>query len=336
MPYLYSLLDKIEMENDIKLLMTLFKIIDLGSIKEILGMRVTRDRAARTLTLSHEHHIKQILKDYGYEQCRIAETPESTGIISSKSEDLAQVRTEIRKELDQRNNRMVITADTIPIITGRLSYVALTTRPDISHAVNMLQRDQVTPTEETIQLARRIIRYLAGTQTLGLTYRYIKTGFSLSAYSDADWAGDPSDAKSTTGSVIMLGGAAINWLSVKQQTVAKSSTEAEYIAASETVSDIIWARQLLTDLSFDISQPTVLHVDNRTAIMMIESTNTQHNRRKHINVKHHFIREKKEEGVITAEWIDTKSQLADIMTKPLPHQQFKLLRDIINGTTQTK
>jgi hypothetical protein len=152
----------------------------------------------------------------------------------------------------------------------------------------------------------------------------------LTAYSDADWAGDDSTGRSTTGVVLKIAGVAFNWMSQRQSCVAQSSTEAEYIAANEAARDIHWARVFLSELGCAQPQPTPLFIDNSTTIRMaLEEGHTS--RRKHINVKHHYVREQAAEGFIDLRWIPTAQQQADIMTKPLAPEQFEPLRSLVMG-----
>jgi hypothetical protein len=203
------------------------------------------------------------------------------------------------------------------------------TRPDISHAVNMIARDQAAVTSSSILRAKRIFRYLAGTIDLGITY-HREPKVKLRAFTDADWAGDGADAKSTTGSLLVVGGAAIHWISRKQSTVSHSTSEAEYVAASETAKEVIWYRQVLADLGFPQKDPTPLYIDNRTAISMTTEEG-HHERRKHINVRYHGIREWVHDKLIDTLWVSTKEQQADLLTKALGPQVFIPLRDVVLG-----
>jgi len=124
----------------------------------------------------------------------------------------------------------------------------------------------------------------------------------------------------------MIGGAAIYWRSGKQPTVALSSTEAEYIAASETTRTIKSARVFLAHLGWAQSESTPLYIDNQTAIRMSSEEGYDEDRRKHINVKYHYIVECVKEGYIKPVWVPTEQQLADIFTKSMPQRQFLLLR----------
>jgi hypothetical protein len=166
-----------------------------------------------------------------------------------------------------------------------------------------------------------------------LTFTY-KEEVSLEIFSDADWAGDITDAKSTTGFVIKLAGAPVSYGSLKQSTVSLSSTEAEYIAASETAREAVFIRNLLQSLEVTIPSPLVIQVDNTTAIQMTEESRHL-SRRKHINVKYHYIRELVMNKEFSLTHIPTQQQQADILTKPLNIKQFEYLRNLIDGNSLT-
>jgi ribonuclease HI len=196
----------------------------------------------------------------------------------------------------------------------------------------MLARSVADPTEESILAAKRVMRYLAGTRDLGLEWvRDPKRDrVTLIGYSDADWAGDTESRRSTTGVVFMVAGAAVVWYSVKQPNVACSSTEAEYIAASEACRDNYWLRILLAEINQAQPASTRLYMDNQTSIRLALEEGNQ-GRRKHIDVKHHYIRDQVAEEYVLLEWVPTTEQLADILTKPLPARPFTRLRALVMG-----
>ena len=162
----------------------------------------------------------------------------------------------------------------------------------------------------------------------GLSFSSDGVGDELYGYSDADWAGDVDTRRSTSGYVFKIGDAAISWCSKKQITVAKSSTEAEYVALSAAAQEAIWLRRLLMDIGFGNSGPTVLYEDNNGAIELSKNPK-HHNRTKHIDISHHFTRERVESKELSVVYCHTGDMLADTMTKGLPRVQFEKFRDMM-------
>ena len=144
-------------------------------------------------------------------------------------------------------------------------------------------------------------------------------------YSDADWAGDVKDRRSTSGNVFLLGGGAITWSSRKQSSVALSTVEAEYMALSVATQEAIWLRQLQEALGVTESGPTLIHEDNQGAISMAKNP-VLHKRTKHVQIRFHFVREAVEQGTIMLEHCRTTEMLADSFTKVLAREQFEKLR----------
>jgi hypothetical protein len=185
---------------------------------------------------------------------------------------------------------------------------------------------------------KRVLRYLAGTLSLGLIYCRNSTQVNSSnshitlgpAFADANWAGDVDNRRSTTGFVLTFAGAAFCWRSTLQSVVAQSTAEAEYIAIGETIKSILWARQLLGELGFVQTSPTVLYCDNKAAIQ-IALNDMVSSRSKHIDIRHHFIRQHIREGSVELKWIASQDQLADILTKSLGRLLFTRCRDLILG-----
>ena len=180
-----------------------------------------------------------------------------------------------------------------------------------------------TPRSPHYAAILRILRYLKGTIFDGLHFSS-HSSLTLQAYSDADWAGDPTDCRSTTGYCFLLGDSLISWRSKKQTVVSRSSTEAEYRALAATIVELIWLRWLLQDLGVDYSTATKLHCDNRSAIQ-IAHNDVFHERTKHIEIDCHFIRHHLLQGTLTLQSIFSQDQLADIFAKPLPPGTFRAL-----------
>uniref|UniRef100_A0A2N9H8W8 Reverse transcriptase Ty1/copia-type domain-containing protein n=1 Tax=Fagus sylvatica TaxID=28930 RepID=A0A2N9H8W8_FAGSY len=171
----------------------------------------------------------------------------------------------------------------------------------------------------------RILRYLKGTLFHGLHFSS-QSSLTLQAYSDTDWAREPTDRRSTTGYCFLLGDSLISWRSKKQSIVARSSTEAEYRALADTTVELLWLRWLLQDLGIDCSTAVPIHCDNRSAIQ-IAHNDVFHERTKHIEIDCHFVRHHLLQGTLQLRSVSSQDQLADIFTKPMPLGRF---RDLIS------
>ncbi|KAD6796180.1 hypothetical protein E3N88_07076 [Mikania micrantha] len=219
-------------------------------------------------------------------------------------------------------------------IVGALQYATLT-RPDISFAVNKVCQFMHSPTENHWSAVKRILRYLKGTSNQGLLlshksssqlHAYTDTAFnSLSAFSDADWAGCPDDRRSTGGFAIYLGSNLVSWSARKQRTVSRSSTESEYKALADTVAELTWLQTLLQELRVRVQSVPTLWCDNLGATYL-SANPVFHARTKHVEVDFHFVREKVAQGHLSVQFISTHDQIADVFTKPLSTDRFTLLR----------
>ena len=207
---------------------------------------------------------------------------------------------------------------------GGLLFIMLATRPDIAAAVGIVSQYMSNPTEQHWSAVKRIFRYLRGSATLGIQLGSSKTPQKLQCYSDSDWARCLDTRRSTTGYLTLLGGP-ISWQSKKQPTVALSSTEAEYLALGEAVKEVFLMKSLLGELGEAQEGPVDVLEDNQGCIALAKNP-VSHARSKHIDIRHHFIRDAVEEGVINLVYCRTDEMLADILTKPLPREQFIKLR----------
>ena len=185
--------------------------------------------------------------------------------------------------------------------------------------------------QNTPNSTKRILRYLKGTSNYGLRYKD-NSGSEITGYSDADWAGDTGDRKSTSGYVFTQAGAAISWKSSKQKCVALSTAEAEYVALSAAVQEAIWLQQLTSDLlNKNIGEMTV-HEDNQSTISLAKNQHSHGGRTKHIDIKYHYIRDMVEAGRIKLSYCPTEDMIADILTKGLSMKQFEKLRELAGVT----
>lgn len=170
-------------------------------------------------------------------------------------------------------------------IAGALQYLTIT-RLELSFAVNQACQYMHSPTMGHFVAVKHIMRYVKGTFTNGLHFNY--SSFTLIAYTDSNWASDPTDRRSTSGYCINLGSNLISWSSKKQSTVSRSSTEAEYRSLAHTAAEVTWLQMLLTDFSIPQSSPPVIWCDNQSALSLAANP-VFHSRSKHIEVDCHFV-----------------------------------------------
>ena len=214
---------------------------------------------------------------------------------------------------------------------AKLLYLAKRGRPDILLAVNFLTTRVSCSTAEDWQKLDRVMKYLHGTLNLNLCLSGSK-GLLVNAYIDASYAVHSKDGKSHTGVVISLGQGAAYVKSSKQKVVSKSSTEAELIAVSDGLSQVLWTRYFLQEQGFDVG-PISLHQDNKSAIVLEEKGRSNAGRSKHINIRYFFVKSKVEGGEVKLVYTPTESMIADYFTKPLQGSLFLAMRDIIMGRT---
>jgi hypothetical protein len=198
-------------------------------------------------------------------------------------------------------------------------------RPNLAFVVGYVSRFMQRPTTEHQQAVKRIIRYVEGTVDYVLHYPRCPDAEHFIGYSDSDLAGDIDTSKSTSGTLFFLGKCLISWQSVKQQVVALSSCEAEYIAATTASTQALWLARLLGDLLGRDAEALELRVDIKSSLALAKNP-VFHERSKHIRIKYHFIRSCLDEVSIKAGYINTQDQLADLLTKSLGRIKFQELR----------
>uniref|UniRef100_A0A2N9EXN8 4-alpha-glucanotransferase n=1 Tax=Fagus sylvatica TaxID=28930 RepID=A0A2N9EXN8_FAGSY len=269
---------------------------DLGKLRYFLGIEVARSKAS--ISLSQRKYTLDILQDTGYLGSKPVATPMEPNL-----------------KLMPDEGDFVDDPDTYRRLVGKLIYLTIT-RPDISYAVSIVSQFMTNPRVPHMNAVIRILKYLKNAPGRGLFYR--SSGhLRIEGYTDADWAGSPSDRKSTTGYCTFIGGNLVTWRSKKQSVVARSSAEAEYRAMAHTTCELTWLRTVLQEFGLLTQGPTPLYCDNQAAIH-IASNPVFHERTKHIEVDCHFVRSKVESKDIITPFVPSGSQLADIFTKALP------------------
>ncbi|XP_019084338.1 PREDICTED: uncharacterized protein LOC109125968 [Camelina sativa] len=262
---------------------TNFDMSDLGNLTYYLGIEVCQHEEG--ITLNQRRYALKILEEAGMNDCNPVHIPMETGLKLYKA--LKEER------IDATSYRKNV---------GCLRYL-LHTRPDLSYCVGVLSRYMQDPRTSYGAAMKKCLRYLKGTVNLGLTFGRERTRVpQLVVYSDSNHNVDPDDGKSTTGHIFYLGESPITWCSQKQDTVALSSCEAEFMVT--------------------------IRIDNKSAIALTKNP-VFHERSKHIHTRYHFIRECVENGQVEVVHIPGSEQKADILTKALGRNKFKEMRELI-------
>ncbi|KAL2325574.1 hypothetical protein Fmac_024632 [Flemingia macrophylla] len=274
-----------------------------GELSFFLGLQVKQLKEG--IFLHQTKYTKELLKKFEMENCKSSNIPMSTNIYLDSDAT--------RKGVDQTKYRGII---------GSLLYLTAS-RPDIMFSVCSCARYQAAPKESHVAAVKRILKYLKGTINCGLWYPK-GTSPTLIGFSDADFAGCKLDRKSTSGICHVFGECLVSWHNKKQACVALSTAEAEYIAAGSFCAQSIWLKQQLQDFGLKLHN-IPLKCDNTSAIKITKNP-IMHSRTKHIEVRHHFIRDHVEKGDCDIEFVNSEDQLADIFTKPLAKERFFNLR----------
>lgn len=291
-----------------------FKIDDIGQCEKVIGMRVKC--SAGVIKISQPDKISELCSELNMTDCRKVDSPMEAGL------RLCACDAEARREECGR-----VEASWYRSIVGKLNFIASTTRPDLMFPLSYLSQFSKCPHPEHATALRRVIRYLSCTKQLGI--RYDESGATFEAFSDSDWAGSV-DRRSYTGFVIKMSGGCVAWEAKKQRTVALSSTEAEYMALTSAAKELMYLNNFIRELEVPSYEPgeMMLQCDNKGAMAIAKKIGYSA-RTKHIEVRHHFIRELVEAGVIKVEYVNTKDNLADIFTKPVGPIVYRKLADEI-------
>ncbi|RVX23211.1 Retrovirus-related Pol polyprotein from transposon RE1 [Vitis vinifera] len=276
-------------------LFTHFQTKDLGKLKYFLGIEIAQSSSG--VVLSQRKYALDILEETGMLDCKPVDTPMDPNVklVPGQGEPLGD---------PGRYRRLV----------GKLNYLTIT-HPDISFPVSVVSQFLQSPCDSHWDAVIRILQYIKSTPGQGVLYEN-RGHTQVVGYTDADWAGSPTDRRSTSGYCVFIGGNLISWKSKKQDVVARSSAEAEYRAMALATCELIWLRHLLQKLRFGKDEQMKLICDNQAALH-IASNPVFRERTKHIEVDCHFIREKIASGCVATSFVNSNDQLADIFTKSL-------------------
>ena len=317
--YLFHVDDVLVVANNDLLRESLFKILkrelrirDEGLVSKFLGMRVER-LADGSYTMDQQSYIEKMAELFCVNDD--TKTVQQPGIFGQHLTLDMLPQTEEEKKV----------AEKLPMrqLTGGLIYVNKT-RPEVAYAISDVARFMSKWGVEHFKRALLILKFLYSTRHKKLVFSATNTPFELACYADANY-GDGRDSgeaaddkwKSQGGYLVFLGDCLVSWRSRRHKSRCLSSMESEYMEASEASKEVVYFRELMREIGYEMSTPTVLYEDNK-ACMSFSKNNTNHDRSKHIDIRAYALRDKVREGVIKLKHVDTKHQLADMMTK---HQQ---------------
>ncbi|GKC60833.1 ribonuclease H-like domain, reverse transcriptase, RNA-dependent DNA polymerase [Tanacetum coccineum] len=284
-----------------------FEMSDLGLLAYYLGIEVTQ--TGSDISIKQSAYANKIIKEAGMIDCNETLIPMDPGTRLTKITEGTMVNsTEYRS------------------LIGCLRYL-LHTRPDLSYSVGLLSRFMQEPREQHMKAIRQVLRYVKGTKDYGITYKH-NGGNKIHGFSDSSYGVNTQEGKGTTGIIFYYGESPISWSTQKQATVALSSCESEFIAATAAATQALWLKRLLSKLTHSEEEKVTIRVDNKSAIALMKNP-VFHGRSKHIDTKYHFIRECVEREDIQVEFVSGEHQKADILTKALPKIKFLTMRQLI-------
>ncbi|GJV57206.1 putative ribonuclease H-like domain-containing protein [Tanacetum coccineum] len=285
-----------------KLMKDKFQMSSMGELTFFFGLQVQQRKDG--IFISQDKYVAEILKKFNYTDVKTTSTSVDLERPLVKDGDAEDVNVHLYRSMIR--SLMYLTAS----------------RPDIMFAVCACARFQVTPKTSHLLAMKRIFRYLKGKPTLGLWYSR-NSLFELVAYTDSDYARATQDRKSTTRGCQFLGNRLISWQCKKQTVVATSITKDEYVAAASCCGHVLWIQTQLLDYGYNFMN-TMIHIDNNSTICIIENP-VQHSKTKHIEIRHHFIRDCNAKKLIQMVKIDTEHNVADLLTKGFDAGRFQYL-----------
>ncbi|CAI7848007.1 unnamed protein product [Closterium sp. NIES-53] len=309
-------------------LMENFNCKTLGEVKYYLGMHAERDPDYRWLKLHQEKFINELGEKYGIKNERKVATPLPAEFKLVKAAEDEGVEAEEQQQFQS--------------LVGSLLYPAVHTRPDISFSIGQLARVVQNPSDEQVNAAERVVKYLNSHQSIGVEYcisaqvkqkgvevlkekgEWLGEGkLFLTCFTDATWASKKDDSSSVGGYICVVGGGPVSWRSKKQTETALSSVESEYMAMFHGVKGVIWLRRLLEEIGQEQKVATPLFCDSKGALGMARNT-VLHGMNKHMRIKWHWLRKEVKRGTVNPIYIKTYQKPADFLTKRLADEPHRL------------
>lgn len=311
-----------------------YELHDCGVPERFLGMDVSYDQKEQRLALTSESYVNTLAERFNLEDTNGRDDPCDRKLLPL---DNALVQREALERQGKWSQKQALegTCDPLPphvpyrAAVGSLMFLSVTTRPDISFAVNQVARFANAPTVAHWRAVKRILMYVIASKHLGLVYKRGKChNIQLTAYSDSDWGGERAEGRSTSGKLITLNGCVIDWGSKLQRTSATSSAEAEYVAAALTARSTVYLKQVLQEIGFPVTHTPALKVDNKACIKCAQNP-VYHGRMKHVHISYHFVRQHETLGSYKISHIDGKMNPADLFTKPVQGELLMHLRPML-------
>jgi hypothetical protein len=298
-----------------------FRLNPIGELKWFLGMHIFRNRPKRSLWLSQQAYIEKLANEFITEpkSDKWPPTPmaeEELFPLPPEDEVLETDRTRYQRKI------------------GSILYAAISTRPDIAFAAARLSRYNCRPGKTHQEAADRVIQYLYRTRYRCIQFGHESTVTSFVCASDASFADNTLDRKSSQGYVMKLFGGPVAWRANKQDTVTTSSTEAELLALSQTAKESIYLSRLLKALSIELDEPLAIECDNRQTIRLLAESAKLQTKLRHIDIHSHWLRQEVQRGSITLTWQESKKMMADGLTKALSRGPFDRFTDMIGLVDQ--
>jgi hypothetical protein len=303
----------VQILNSVKeYLISKFSMKDMGEAAYVLGIKIYRDRSRYLLALSQSTYLDKVLKRFKMEDSKRGSLPIMKGVSLS-----------VTQCPPTEKEKSVMSNIPYPSAIGSIMYAMLSTRPDMALALSLMSHYQSNPGMSHWSAVKNILKYLRNTKDMVLVYGGCEEELSIKGYVDASFDTNLDDSKSQIGYVFMLNGHAVSWKSCKQDLVAQSTMESEYMAASEATSEGVRLRKFIIELAVfaSMDDPVDIMCDNMASIANTKELRA-HSVVKHILQHYHVIRSYVNDGKVKVCEVHTDLNIADPLTKPLPWEKF--------------